>query len=291
MNRHELAIDPKAYGVPSLEEMAAFRLWDAHCHGLNQIDDVLFYADRFGIEHLVCLEAFGAGDEVRAGTVAPELEARHRALLEKHRGRISGLIRIHEADPQAGLARMERLIRNGPCVGIWIGQGYSGMVPLDDPKLDPVMRLARELKAVVNCHSWIKVGGSPRRIAGGNGENEATPMSVARLAARHPDIPITCGHAGGDWELAVRAIRPHRNVLLELAGSDPHAGKIAFAVRELGSERIVWGGHPPSRSWSTAISRVLDADLTHEERLDIFGRNLRRILAPIFRARNLPISI
>jgi hypothetical protein len=33
------------------------------------------------------------------------------------------------------------------------------------------------------------------------------------------------------------------------------------------------------------LSKVLDADLTHDERLQVFGGNLRRLAAPIFRQK------
>ena len=58
----------------------------------------------------------------------------------------------------------------------------------------------------------LLVGGTPRWPGGGNNESESTPMDVGKLAQRFPDVPMICGHAGGDWELGVRAIRPFRNV-------------------------------------------------------------------------------
>ena len=110
-------------------------------------------------------------------------------------------------------------------------------------------------------------------------------MDVALLAERFPAVPLICGHSGGDWELGVRAVRRFENVHIEFSGSDPHSGQVDYTVRELGAGRLVWGGHGPSRSYSTELSKVLDADLTHDERLQVFGGNLRRIAAPIFRRK------
>jgi hypothetical protein len=98
-------------------------------------------------------------------------------------------------------------------------------------------------------------------------------------------VPLICGHSGGDWELGARVVRPHENVLIEFSGSDPHSGQVDFTVRQVGAGRLVWGGHGPSRSYSTELSKVLDADLTPEQRLLIFGENLRRVAAPIFRQK------
>src|SRR5438094_3305407 len=98
------------------------------------------------------------------------------------------------------------------------------------------------------------------------------------------------GHSGDDWELDVRAIRPYKNVLLEFAGSDPHSGMVDYAIRELGGDRLVWGGHGPSRSYATELGKVLDADISKGDRMKILGGNLRRISASIFRKKGVKIK-
>ena len=152
------------------------------------------------------------------------------------------------------------------------------------------MRLAAELDVHVYVHTWLKVGGTPRLPGGGNGPSESTPMDLARLAQRFPQVTMICGHSGGDWELGVRAIRPFRNVLLEFAGSDPHSGMVEYAINELGVDRLVWGGHGPSRSYATELGKVLDADISKADRMKIFGANLRRITASIFRKKGIEIE-
>jgi predicted TIM-barrel fold metal-dependent hydrolase len=112
---------------------------------------------------------------------------------------------------------------------------------------------------------------------------------VAQLAQRFPEVNFICGHSGGDWELGVRAVRPFKNVYIEFSGSDPHSGQVDYTVAQLGINRLVWGGHGPSRSYSTELSKVLDADLTHDQRLQIFGGNLRRLATPIFRQKGYKV--
>jgi predicted TIM-barrel fold metal-dependent hydrolase len=53
----------------------------------------------------------------------------------------------------------------------------------------------------------------------------------------------------------------------------------------VGVDRLIWGGHGPSRSYSTELAKVFDADLTQTQREKIFGGNLRRLAAPIFRKK------
>src|SRR5208337_795664 len=165
----------------------------------------------------------------------------------------------------------------GPCVGIKYYGGNPLGVTCSHPNNDPIIELAASLQAIIYIHTWMIVGGVPRRPGGGNSAGESTPMDVALLARRFPDVPLICGHSGGDWELGVRAVRPFRNVLIEFSGSDPHAGQVDFTVAEVGADRLVWGGHGPSRSYSTELAKVFDADLTPAQREKIFGDNLRRL--------------
>src|SRR5262249_15242730 len=159
------------------------------------------------------------------------------------------------------------------------------------PNNDPILRLAAELGVHVYIHSWLKVGGTPRLPGGGNLDSESTPMDVAKLAQRFPDVPIICGHTGGDLALGARAVRPCKSVLMECAGSDPHSGMVEYAIKELGVDRLVWGGPGPSRSYATELGKVLDADISRVDRMKIFGKNLRRICEPIFWKKGIKFEI
>jgi predicted TIM-barrel fold metal-dependent hydrolase len=114
-------------------------------------------------------------------------------------------------------------------------------------------------------------------------------MDVVELAQRFPDVPMICGHSGGDWELGARAVRPYKNIYFEFSGSDTHSTEVDFAVKELGAERIVWGGHIPSRSYATELSKVIDADLTNEQRMLVLGGNMRRLAEPIFKQKGYKV--
>ena len=173
----------------------------------------------------------------------------------------------------------------GPCVGIKYYGGNPKGIPCSHADNDAIIRQAAKLNALVYIHTWFQVGGAPRRPGGANQSGESTPEDVALLARRFPDFPLICGHSGGDWELGVRAVRPFKNVFIEFSGSDPHSGQVDFTVAEVGADRLVWGGHGPSRSYATELAKVFDADLTQAQREKIFGGNLRRLAEPIFRKK------
>jgi uncharacterized protein len=286
----EFALDPAAYGLPTRDDLVKLRIWDIHYHGfypggIRQHEENLFYVERMGIERMLSLDIAGSPTDPLGTSFSAEKQKELREYLEKHADRVSGLIPIDPSQPVESCRKMEDWIRRGPCVGIKYYGGNPGGVVCSHRDNDAIIRLAAELNAVIYIHTWMKVGGQPRRPGGDNERGESTPQDVALLAERFPDVPLICGHSGGDWELGVRAVRPFQNVHLEFSGSDPHSGQVDYSVRELGANRLVWGGHGPSRSYSTELSKVLDADLTHDQRLQIFGGNLRRLAAPIFRQK------
>jgi predicted TIM-barrel fold metal-dependent hydrolase len=112
-------------------------------------------------------------------------------------------------------------------------------------------------------------------------------MDLAALARRHPGASIICGHTGGQWELGIRAIRDVPNVTIDLAGSDPTAGLVEMAVRELGARRILYGSDAPGRSFASQLAKVYGADVPDETRQLIFGENLKRLLTPILDAKGV----
>ncbi len=291
-NVSEFALSAADYGLPTRDELVAMRIWDMHYHGLwegnlRKHEETQFYVQRMGIERVFSLDIAGTPTDPLGNNIAKEKKREIRELLEKQADRVCGLIPIDPASPVESRAKMEEWIRNGPCVGIKYYGGNPGGITCSHANNVPIIELAAELNALVYIHTWMIVGGEPRRPGGGNQKGESTPMDVAILAARFPSVPLICGHSGGDWELGVRAVRPMPNVYIEFSGSDPHCGQVDYTVSQVGEDRLVWGGHGPSRSYSTELSKVLDADLNDLQRSKIFGGNLRRIAAPIFQDKGL----
>ena len=158
------------------------------------------------------------------------------------------------------------------------------------PNNDPIIELAAKLQAIVYIHAWMIVGGDPRRPGGGNNAGESTPMDVALLADRFPKVPLICGHSGGDWELGVRAVRSRPTSSSSSAARIPTPVRLTTRWPRFRADRLIWGGHGPSRSYSTELSKVLDADLNPGQRQQILGGNLRRLAAPLFRRKGYSLD-
>jgi uncharacterized protein len=283
---NSFSFDPGQFGLPARDELVNLRIWDLHYHGINDHEHVMKYVNRMGIERVFSLDiarVWGRSAEAEA------INERDHKLLSNNKDHLAGLIRIDPSRVNESLERMREWIQNGPAVGIKYANRNQENINCSHPNNDPVIELADQLNAVIYIHTWILVGGVPRTIDGGMKTGESTPMDVAELAGRFPDVTLICGHQGGDWEPGIRAIRPHENVMLEFSGGDPESGAVDFAVQEIGADRIVWGGHLPSRSYANELSKVFDADLTHVEREKIFGANLRQIAVPIMQEKGYDV--
>lgn len=283
-------LDPASYGLPGREDLARWRIWDMHYHGLSGGDieahqQNLLYVRRMGIERMLSLDIAGSVRDPLGASLSDEKKREIRTFLEDNSDQVCGLIPIDPSQPLESTQKIEEWVRHGPCIGIKYFGGNPGGVVCSHPNNDALIRLAAELKAIIYVHTWLKVGGQPRRPDGDNVPGESTPGDLARLAERFPDVPFICGHSGGDWELGVRTVRHLENVYIEFSGSDPHSGQVDFTVSEVGAHRLIWGGHGPSRCYSTELSKVLDANLTEPERRQVFGGNLRRIAGPILRTK------
>jgi len=74
-----------------------------------------------------------------------------------------------------------------------------------------------------------------------------------------------------------------------LAGSDPTAGFVEMAVRELGAERIIYGSDVGGRSFASQLAKVRGADIPESARALILGGNLKRMMMPILKAKGMQV--
>ena len=99
------------------------------------------------------------------------------------------------------------------------GMGFKGLGELfavnqwnyDDPKYDPMWRLAQDLKMPVAPHSGILANGMMARMR---------PSFVATIASKFPKLVIHSAHFGNPWyDEAGEATRRNDNLYFDLSGS------------------------------------------------------------------------
>ncbi len=155
-------------------------------------------------------------------------------------------------------------------VGCKFLQDYYA-VKLEDPRHAPYWEYLNERHLLALCHTW---GGSP---------NDG-PDNILRVAKAYPNVAILCGHSmHGEWDRAIEVARECPNVYLELTAVMDDRGVLDRFVRELGSERILFGTDLPWFSTFYYIGAILDADITDDDRRNIFYRNGQKLLAGLNR--------
>ncbi len=257
-------------------------IWDLHGHLAGgsgstpaaRMRRLIEVADRVGVSKICVYMGMTFAHDPKPDEFRKQNDEVLQALDAAGR-RALGFVYLNPKHVDESLKELERCVAQGPMVGIklWVA------MHADAANLDPILLRATELNAVVFQHTWIK--------ATGNLAGESTPMDLAALAARHPRARLICGHAGGDWELGIRAIRSSQHVAIDLGGGEPMAGFTEMALRELGAERIIYGSDVPGRGYGTQLAKVFGAQLSPLDRKQILAGNLKRMLGPILKAKGI----
>lgn len=259
-------------------------IWDLHTHltGVSgttpteRMAELVRYADRMGVDRLIVFMGLRFSHDPDPDDFRRQNDEVLEALQHFH-DRAFGFAYLNPRYPEASLDELDRCIRDGPLVGVklWVARRAA------DESLDPIIRRATERKALVFQHTWDKTTG--------NLPGESTPSDLAALARRHPRTSFICGHAGGNWQLGIRAVRDCPNVAVGLGGFDPAAGSVEMAVRTLGADRVIYGSDAGGRSFASQLGKVFGANISNHDRQLILGKNLRRLLAPILEAKGVAL--
>ncbi len=257
-------------------------IWDLHCH-LHGIEGrtpdekmarLIESADRMGIDRLIVF----MGSPFHVDPTPEEFRAENDQVLQAishwhHRS--FGFVYLNPNHVPESLAELDRCVKVGPMVGVklWVaGRCHS-------ENLDLIVQRATELKAVIYQHTWLKTNG--------NLEGESSPADLVALAMRHPKAALICGHTGGNWELGLRTVRDMGNISVDLAGSDPTAGIVEMAVRELGAARVLYGSDVSGRSFASQLAKVTSAAIPAHEKQMVLGQNLKLLLMPILQQKGV----
>jgi uncharacterized protein len=134
--------------------------------------------------------------------------------------------------------------------------------------LDPIARLLIELRMPVVLHD-----GTPPY---------STPLQVAMLAARFPELTVILGHGGlrDMWPEALAAVKRYPNLWVCLTGTPPYA--VERIIEEADPARIMFGtdfGFGPSPGCQQyRMGVTLRPNLPDSVRKMIMGENARRLM-------------
>ena len=139
-------------------------------------------------------------------------------------------------------------------------------ISYSDPRYAPAWEFANRRELPVLVHSW------------GSSLNDGTAVMRA-VVEKYPRVHLLLGHSlHDDWSGSVALARDFPRVYLELcAVMDERSGVLERFVEGVGSKRVLFGTDVPWFDFYYYIAGVLAAEITDEDRRNIFHRNARKL--------------
>jgi len=154
-------------------------IWDLHVHlsgvpgatPAERLAQLVAIADRMGIERLCVYMGIPWSRDPKPETFRKENDQVLEAIA-KFPDRTFGFVYLNPKHVEESLAELDRCVARGPMVGVklWVAHRCNAA------ELDPIIKRAGELQAVIFQHTWLKVAG--------NDPGESTPDDLVQLAAR-----------------------------------------------------------------------------------------------------------
>ena len=255
----------------------AMKKIDAHNHvfGLAhrpnadwaEVERLVAAAAKLGIARLCCSRPVTGGVMADIDVVRESNNA-VLAAMKRYPDLIAGYCFVQPGNGAAALDEIDRCLDAG-----MIGVKLYNQFKYTDPAVFPVAEKCIARRALFLGHSAYLT--DPRTLALQPKTSHA--LDFGALSRRYPELKLILGHinGGGDWEWAIRALRDFPNVHLDTSGSVLEDDTIGRCVRELGHRRILFA---TDATMEGCVGKVLSAELTAEQREDIFHRNFERLL-------------
>ena len=140
-----------------------------------------------------------------------------------------------------------------------------------DPVMEPVMEAAEEHGLVVLQHTADMTVLKARKF-------HSDPADTALLGRRHPNVRIIMAHLTTCELRGTLEIKDVPNVWVDTSAYLPFSGRVEYAVRHLGAERILYGSDLLIRDVPSQVGRILGADITEAEKERILYTNAANLL-------------
>lgn len=223
-----------------------------------EVDYVIAQMDENGVDLAIIEDSLAY-----VGLSQEESNDHTKAAVDAFPDRLIGFANIKP--PQGAAACIAEIDR---CVGDWNFRGIklhamADSYSADDPELvDPVAERCQHYGIPI----WFHTGHLPY----------ATPMQIASLASRFPELALIIGHLGhGMIYDAIWAGASRENVYLDI--SLQGAGAIHRACREVPAERLIFGSDAPYGDMGRVRKAVETAPLDDAQKALVLGGTIARL--------------
>jgi len=239
---------------------------DAHVHVGSTYMMCYFTDRRFTASELIAvMDRCGVSKAcVSGGGLPHEVKKMNEEVLKAVKAypdRIIGFVRLQPWFDDV-LDDLDFYIRDCGFKGIKLHPMQDMACLLIEPTYDAIFEKAAKYRVPILIHS----GTVPWTM----------PGQFADLALMYPEVKIIMGHSCQNltYQHLGASVKRAPNLILE---SSTFGGGIGSA-RTLGKDRAVYGSNWPAMSMRAALRYVEDAGLTDEERSDVLGMSMARIL-------------
>ncbi|MDZ4687241.1 MAG: amidohydrolase family protein [Planctomycetaceae bacterium] len=266
---------PDGVGLP--QGWRQMRKLDAHNHVMqdvhkpqadwSSVENLVAAAQALGINKLYCSRPVSKGILAEIAAVRDANDS-VLAAMKRFPGQIEGYCFVQPGNGPAALDEIERCLEAG-----MIGVKLYNQFKYTDPIVFPVVERCIERRIPILGHSAYLT--DAKSLAAQPLTSHA--LDFCELSGRYPELILILGHVngGGDWEWAIKGLRDCPNVYLDTSGSVLEDDTIGRCVLELGHRRILFA---TDLTMEGGVGKILSAELTLQQREDIFWRNFQGIL-------------
>jgi len=246
---------------------------DADCHISSRrggngigIDQLLPQLDEVGVEKAVCWPMV---------SYTRELATDNKVIYEGMKAHPDRIIGFGGVNPLLGLQEakdeLKRCIEVYGVKGVKLNGARDGYY-IDDPELSlPLVEMIADAGIVLAFH------------CGANDFEKTHPFRIAKVSDAYPNLPIMVIHMGGGGRPSLH------DATIELAkqypqwylvDSEADYRKVLEALQILGPNRICYGSDTPfcPMRFEWDIRQVVYQDLSEQEKAQVFGGNMARLL-------------
>ncbi|MCL2059306.1 MAG: amidohydrolase family protein [Oscillospiraceae bacterium] len=229
-----------------------------YCRDAGSAQSLIAIMDRMGVDLALVSHSMALTADFVMGN---DLVAR---AAERYPGRFLGYCTVNPLYPDELKRELARCFENSVFRAIKL-HPYAHQRPMSYKHYRPAYEFAAERGVFVMSHTYTEE------------DVEATD----RLASEFPGVIFIMGHTGGEGykiEKALDVINKHDNVYGDIAVSQSWEGGVEWYCREVGSKKILFGTDMPFMTPTATLALVAMAKIGDDEKRDIFGGNMQRIL-------------
>jgi len=252
-------IEKARYGLPFSDEL----IIDSHCHfgsfystiiPYNTPDEIIKNMDRIGIDKACfCSSSAGAfGNEMLHNQYVAD-------FVNVYPDRLYGYVSLCMNNKETLLDDYLKCEKMGLHIGVKMHTYNQDVYCLTDSFIHPVYERLNEKNGIILHHDY------------------GPPGPMEELLKTYPNISFLAGHLGKSSNQYVKLMNKYEN-FYNCTCASLRYDEIAEFVKKINSEKIIFGSDFTVIDTTLGFGPILYADITNDEKLNILGRNMEKML-------------